>query len=142
MELAGMIKTRKFLIVSHGRLAGGLKSTLELIVGYVELVQVLEAYEEANKSIEKELAELFAEERTEWVVFTDLLGGSITNQVLREINGRDIHVVAGVNLPLVIEVVLSDPGVPIGQVLEEAIGRAKEQLVYVNPLLTQSQANA
>lgn len=140
-----MTKTRKFLIVTHGNLASGLKSSLELIIGAAEEVQevkVLEAYVEVNKSIEEELAKLFAEEDVEWVVFTDLLGGSITNQVVRESLGKDVHVVAGINLPLVIEVVLHDPELPIGQVLEEAIGKAREQLVYVNPLLTQSQKNA
>jgi fructoselysine/glucoselysine PTS system EIIA component len=69
-------------------------------------------------------------------VFTDLLGGSITNQVLRATadlpGGRHIHIVAGVNLPLVIEVVLGDTDMPVAQVLAEAVGRAKDQLVYVN----------
>jgi fructoselysine and glucoselysine-specific PTS system IIA component len=50
--------------------------------------------------------------------------------------------VAGFNLPLVIEVVLSDPGQPVEEILEEAIGRAREQLVYVNPLLTQPDNDA
>lgn len=132
-----MTKTRKFLIVSHGGLARGIKSSLELIVGTSEEVYVLEAYVEENKPIEEELTRLFAGEGVEWVVFSDLLGGSVTNQVLRAGNGKPVHVVAGFNLPLVIEVVLSDAGLPVEEILGEAIGRAREQLVYVNPLLTQ-----
>jgi fructoselysine and glucoselysine-specific PTS system IIA component len=137
-----MTKTRKFLIVSHGGLARGIKSSLELIAGAVDGVYVLEAYVEENKPIEEELSQLFAEEEVEWVVFSDLLGGSVTNQVVRAGNGKAVHIVAGFNLPLVIEVVLSDPGLPVEEILVEAIGRAREQLVYVNPLLTQPDNDA
>ena len=137
-----MTKTRKFLIVSHGGLARGIKSSLELIAGAVDGVYVLEAYVEVNKPIEEELSRLFAEEEVEWVVFSDLLGGSVTNQVVRAGKDKAVHIVAGFNLPLVIEVVLSDPGLPVEEILGEAIGRAREQLVYVNPLLTQPDNDA
>jgi fructoselysine and glucoselysine-specific PTS system IIA component len=140
--IANMTKTRKFLIVSHGAFAGGLRSALELITGAVGDVQVLQAYLDENKPVEEELAVLLrgVGAGEEWVVFTDLLGGSITNQVLRVAadlpEGRFVHVVAGVNLPLVIEVVLSDPEMPVAEVLAEAVGRARDQLVYVNGIIS------
>ena len=137
-----MTKTRKFLIVSHGGLARGIRSSLELIAGAMDGVYVLEAYVGENKPIEEELSGLFAEEEVEWVVFSDLLGGSVTNQVVRAGKGKAVHIIAGFNLPLVIEVVLSDPGSPVEEILMEAIGRAREQLVYVNPLLTQPDNDA
>jgi fructoselysine/glucoselysine PTS system EIIA component len=133
-----MTKTRKFLIVSHGAFAGGIRSALELITGAAGEVGVIQAYLDENKPVEEELLEYLkgAGETEEWVVFTDLLGGSITNQVLRATadlpGGRHIHIVAGVNLPLVIEVVLGDTDMPVAQVLAEAVGRARDQLVYVN----------
>ena len=136
-----MAKMRKFLIVSHGALAGGFRSALELIAGAAGEVFVLQAYLEENKPVEEELVRLLqgAGTEEEWVVFTDLLGGSITNQVLRvmaELPGRDaIHIVAGVNLPLVIEVVLGDPETPVNEILIEAVGRARDQLVYVNGII-------
>ncbi len=139
-----MTKMRKFLIVSHGALAGGFLSALELITGANGDVSVLQAYLEENKPVEEELARLLqgAGADEEWVVFTDLLGGSITNQVLRvmaEMPGRDaIHIVAGVNLPLVIEVVLGDPGTPVAEIIAEAIDRARDQLVYVNRFISTS----
>ena len=133
-----MTKTRKFLIVSHGALAGGFRSALELITGAAGDVIVLQAYLEENVPVEEDLSRLLqgAGETEEWVVFTDLLGGSITNQVLRvmaNLPGHDaIHIVAGVNLPLVIEVVLGDIETPVTELLTEAVDRAREQLVYVN----------
>jgi fructoselysine and glucoselysine-specific PTS system IIA component len=140
--IANMTKTRKFLIVSHGAFAGGIRSALELIAGAVSDLYVVQAYLDENKPVEVELADLLGgvTASEEWVVFTDLLGGSITNQVLRVAAelpaGRRIHVVAGVNLPLVIEVVLSDPEMPVEEVLAEAIVRARDQLVYVNGFIS------
>jgi fructoselysine and glucoselysine-specific PTS system IIA component len=143
-----MTKTRKFLIVSHGALAGGFRSALELITGAAGDVLVIDAYVDENKPVEEELFRTLqgAGAEEEWVVFTDLLGGSITNQVLRvmaELPGRDaIHIVAGVNLPLVIEVVLGDTDTPVTEVLAEAVGRARDQLVYVNGFISTSNENA
>jgi fructoselysine and glucoselysine-specific PTS system IIA component len=129
---------RKFLIVSHGEFAGGMRSALELITGAASGVVVLQAYVDENRSVEEEIAALLGD-GAEWVVFTDLLGGSITNQVLRtaaELGIMDsVHIVAGMNLPLVIEVVMADPEVPVKEVLAEAIGMARDQLVYVNELI-------
>jgi len=137
-----MTKKRKYLIVSHGGLARGIKSSLELIAGDMERVYVLEAYVEGNNPIEEELVQLFAEEGVEWVVFSDLLGGSVTNLVLRAGKGKPVFVVAGFNLPLVLEVMLAHVELPLEEVLTEAVSRAREQLVYVNPLLTQSDNDA
>jgi len=130
---------RKFLIVSHGEFAGGIKSALELITGPAPEVMVLQAYVDENKTVEEEVAAVLAGEDAEWVVFTDLLGGSVTNQVLRVAAeagmASSVHVVAGINLPLVIEVVMSDPAIPVAELLADAIVMAREQIVYVNDLI-------
>ena len=115
-----------------------MRSALELITGAQSEVVVLQAYVEENKPVEEQLAGLLGDGE-EWVVFTDLLGGSITNQVLRtaaELGVMDsVHIVAGMNLPLVIEVIMSDPEMPVKEVLAEAIGMARDQLIYVNQLI-------
>ncbi|WP_431216361.1 hypothetical protein ACQ86N_18060 [Puia sp. P3] len=40
------------------------------------------------------------------------------------------------------EVMLADAGAPVEEVLVQAVGMAREQLVYVNALLTQSDNDA
>ena len=130
-------KTRKFLIATHGALASGFQSSLELIAGAGDSVHIIQAYLDESKPVNEELANLFGPAGTdeEWVVFSDLLGGSITNQLVQAAAGKNVHIIAGFNLPLLLEVVLSDPGEPIAVVLEAAIERAREQLVYVNKLI-------
>jgi fructoselysine/glucoselysine PTS system EIIA component len=130
-------KTRKFLIATHGALASGFRSSLELIAGAGDSVHIVQAYLDESKPVNEELANLFGAAGTdeEWVVFSDLLGGSITNQLVQAAAGKNVHIIAGFNLPLLLEVVLSDPEEPIEGILEAAIDRAREQLVYVNKLI-------
>jgi fructoselysine and glucoselysine-specific PTS system IIA component len=130
-------RTRKFLIATHGTLANGLKSSLDVIAGPQDNVFFIQAYLDNIDSIQGELETLLQNKgpQEEWVIFTDLLGGSITNQVVRYASGEYVHIIAGVNLPLLLEMVLSDPAIPVEAVVEDILAKAREQMVYVNKLL-------
>ena len=136
-----MAKTRKFLIATHGAFAKGVSSSLELIIGSLENIYLIQAYIDENKSIEEEVIRLLADtgKDEEWVIFSDLLGGSITNQILQVAPRENVHIVAGFNLPVLLEVLLADTESPVEQVIEQAIVNAREQLVYVNKLITQKK---
>ncbi len=132
---------RKFLIATHGNLATGVKSTLDIIIGQTENVFLIEAYAKENKGIESDLAALLKTltKNDELIIFTDLLGGSITNQAIRFTQGRNVHIVSGFNLALLIEVLMADPSTPAEEVIESAIQNAKEQIVYVTKMMTSNQ---
>jgi fructoselysine/glucoselysine PTS system EIIA component len=134
---------RKFLIATHGTFAKGVQSSLDIIIGPMENVFLIQAYVEENKGIEEELALVMENigDEDELVVFTDLLGGSVTNQVLRFALAGNVHVVSGFNLPLLVEILLSDPEEPVTQVIANAIVGAKDQIVYVNKLLIPKEEN-
>ena len=88
---------RKFLIATHGSFAKGVKSSLDVIMGKIENIFFIEAYVNENKTIEDELnivlENINAED--ELIVFTDLMGGSITNQILRHALRENVHIVSG-----------------------------------------------
>jgi fructoselysine and glucoselysine-specific PTS system IIA component len=132
---------RKFLIATHGNLATGVKSTLDIIIGQTENVFLIEAYVKENKGIESDLAALLKKlgKNEELIIFTDLLGGSITNQAVRFTRGRNVHIVSGFNLALLIEVLMAETSTPAEEVIESAIQNAKEQIVYVTKLMTPNQ---
>lgn len=135
------VRTRKFLIATHGTFAHGIKSSLDIITGPMDNVFLIEAYVDGNKSIDAELAEVLKKVRDEdeLVIFSDLLGGSITNQILRHGLKSNVHVVSGFNLPLVIDVLLADTDTPVAEVIENAIKAAKNQMVYVNKMMEASK---
>jgi len=130
-------KTRKFLIATHGTFAQGIKSSLDIIAGPQENVFLIQAYLDDINSIEAELDNLLKNrgENEEWIVFSDLLGGSITNQLIRYTSGENVYIIAGFNLPLLLEVVLSDTDIPVEAIIEDILSRARDQMVYVNKLL-------
>lgn len=132
---------RKFLIATHGTFAGGVRSSLEMIIGRQEHVHLIQAYVEENKGLEDELGLVLGglADDDELVVFTDLLGGSVTNQVLRHALKENVHIVSGFNLPLLVEVLLADSGEPVTEVLASAIQAARDQIVYVNDVVTSRQ---
>jgi fructoselysine and glucoselysine-specific PTS system IIA component len=130
--------TRKFLIATHGTLAAGVKSSLDIIIGSMEHVFLIQAYVDENSSVGSEIKGILEKvnNRDELVVFTDILGGSITNQILQHSQKSNVHVISGFNLPLIIDIMLADTQAPINEVIGTAIDNAKEQMVYVNKLLT------
>jgi len=132
---------RKFLIAAHGSFSSGIKSSLDIIIGKMENVFVIDAYVDGNKSIEDELNTILGKVQAddELIVFSDLMGGSITNQILRYGLRENVHVISGMNLPLLIDIMLADADTPVKDVIENAISIAREQVVYVNPIINKEK---
>lgn len=135
---------RNFIIATHGNFAQGIKSSLDIIIGQVENVVLISAYVDGNKSIEEEISAALQtlHAQDELIIFTDLLGGSITNQVLRQTQGKNVHVISGFNLALLIEILLSDVETPAPALIEAAIITARGQMVYVNELIPSNKADS
>lgn len=134
---------RKYLIAAHGTFSSGLKSALDIIIGKMENVFIIDAYVNENKTIEEELGVVLENIQSddELIVFSDLMGGSITNQIVRFARTANVHVVSGSNLPVVIDIMLASTDAPVGDVIEEAISNAREQLVYVNKVMNNAKDN-
>ena len=130
-------KTRKFLIATHGRLASGVKSSLDLIIGVTENLFLIEAYTDENRPVEAEIKAIVDQltDSEELVIFSDILGGSVTNQLLQQALKPGIYIVSGFNLPLVMEIMLADTDTPVDEVIEQAIESAAKQMVFVNKLV-------
>lgn len=129
---------KKIIIASHQYLAQGLKSTLEYIVPNTVEVIDINAYIE-NISVENQILTSLEQcnEEEQIFVFTDLLGGSVNQEFIEKITKYNIELIAGANLPIIMTIVLS-----LGEQdltkdeIREAIEEARNQLVYVNDLLS------
>jgi len=123
----------KFLIASHANFATGAKSTIELFAGESKNVTYIAAYNEENVSLENQLDDFFAEitEDDHVLVFTDLFGGSVNQQItLRAAKFKNVFIIAGFNLPVVLEALLSAEPITekfVDQLLQS--GRASLQKV-------------
>ena len=110
-----------------------------MIIGETDNVFLIQAYLDDHISVEDELTAVLTHITAddELVIFTDLLGGSVNNIMIREALKPNVHIVSGFNLPLLIEVIMGDASTPVTEVIETAIIDGKEQMVYVNKLITQ-----
>jgi fructoselysine/glucoselysine PTS system EIIA component len=132
---------RKFLIATHGTFASGIKSSLDIIIGSLDNVFLIQAYTGENKSIQDEVDAVLQQinKDDELIVFTDLMGGSITNQILQFALKDNVYIISGVNLPLLLDVMLADSNTPVEEVIEAGISNAKDQIVFVNKLITSNK---
>ena len=132
---------RKFLIASHGTFASGIKSSLEIIAGTFEQVYTIDAYGSNEITIEEEMDTVLNQlgEEDELIIFTDLAGGSVTNRILVKSHQTNIYLVAGLNLPLLLEVVLAEPDIPVPEVIETAIVHAREQIMDIKQWIAENQ---
>jgi PTS system mannose-specific IIA component len=93
------------LIVSHGRLADALISSVQSLVGNLEKIKGIPIWskdreDEVKDRIQKEMAEV--DDGDGVVILTDILGGTPTNLSLSFLEDEKIEVVTGVNIPMLL----------------------------------------
>jgi PTS system mannose-specific IIA component len=97
--------SKELILISHGKMADGIKESCELIMGPQEHVHSIcllpeEGPEDFKKKFDDEVAKF---DLKDVIVFCDLMGGTPCNVVSRLImGGEKVHLIAGMNLPIVI----------------------------------------
>ncbi len=66
------------------------------------------------------------------VVLTDLYGGSVNQACMKYMDRPGVHLLTGVNLALLLQVITMEEG----EELREAVKEAREQVSYVNETMT------
>ena len=95
------------ILMSHGHLASGMKSTVELITGENKRLLSYDAYVDGNSDIHSFFDNFIKEHpEDEIIAVTDVLGGSVNNDALTYNHLPQIHVVTGMNVPMVLNLVL------------------------------------
>ena len=125
---------RKIIVASHHRLASGVKDTINYIVPNTFDIIAISAYID-NVPIEAEAQKAIGEvnDEDEVLIFTDLLGGSVNQAFVPYLSNENIHVIAGVNIPVMLTLLLSLNDEKITkQQIELAISEGQNQIVYVN----------
>lgn len=124
---------RSIVLASHGRLAAGMKDSLEMIAGPQHDVEVLCAYTEEQPDAKSWLEErvLRMEAGDELVIVTDLLGGSVCNEASEFRNRPGVRVLAGMSLGLVLSIVLGDG--PVDEVVGDALDSIPSQVALMSP---------
>lgn len=139
LEMEGdVICLRHYLLATHGNLSKEFINTIELISGASQNISFFEMTKsKSGETAKKELREIIISNiNNEVIVLTDIFGGSVTNictELLIELKGFDI--IAGLNLPMILTMILSDQNLEKEKIIQEGIKAGKEGIMYINELL-------
>lgn len=124
-------------VISHGDLSRGLIDAMKIIMGDDVSIEPIAAFKEelsSHKKIKEKIEQLVRNLDEETVIFLDLLGGSITNDFVKFLNeSTQLHLVTGVNLPMLLEYYLRiQNGENCKQAIIQSIHAGKENICYLS----------
>ena len=127
---------RKILLATHGNFAAGILNAAELILGKIENVQVLCAYLDPAENFSEKAKTVVSSiaEGDEMIVVTDIFGGSVNNEFIKYLDHQGMYLISGLNLPLLIELVLSQEN-DTEKMISEIISQMSKQICYCNRLV-------
>lgn len=122
---------RQYVIATHGFMAGGIKSTLEIIIGPQKNLTCINAYTKECPDPMPEFNKIINEHPDdEIIIMTDLMGGSVNNNAMVLTENKRVHLVTGINLAVVIGILMSDEKDSVESVIEKAVDSGKEMIIH------------
>lgn len=124
---------RHFILASHGRFSMGIYESVTIILGEQPNVHIVAGYIQGETDVKEKIAEIMKSipEEDEIIACSDLLGGSVNNELMKYVSRKQFHLVTGMNLPLLMNLFLfkeEDADTLIQRVLPEV----SESIVYCN----------
>ncbi|KAA0690318.1 PTS sugar transporter subunit IIA [Enterococcus faecium] len=124
--------SRQLVLISHGKFCEELKKSTEMIMGPQKDIYTLPLLPEDGTETYKQKFLTVTDSLNDFVVLCDLLGGTPANIISKLImEGQQITLYAGMNLPMVIEFINSQM---IGSE-PEFVRAGCESIVSVNELI-------
>ena len=99
----------KIFLSSHGHMASGIKSSLDILIGNTDKITVFDAYVD-EKNVQDVLDDFYKTvgEDDEVLLLSDLYGGSVNQVMFTYLNRPNTRLVSGVNLALVLELAIKE----------------------------------
>lgn len=123
---------RKIVMISHGKLAEGLKDTLNLFIGENHDFISISAYsEDVVPDVELEKVLDGVSESDQLIILTDILGGSVNQMVLPYLTRKNTYILTGLNLPMAIGISVLPMEADIDD-FRRIIEETKESIILMN----------
>lgn len=99
---------KQILIATHGKMASGIRYTLELVAGRMDNVTTMDAYVTPDDDVEKQFREYFELHKQDRIyAFTDLQGGSVNQKLVPYADLPNVTLITGMNFPILLQVALA-----------------------------------
>jgi mannose/fructose-specific phosphotransferase system component IIA len=116
------------LIVMHGDLAEALLRAAALLYGPVEGVEVMSNQNLSRTGLEEEIAVRVAAWPEGGLVLTDLWGGSCHTCGASAARGREVIVVSGLNLPILLDYLHNRDTIPAAELAERLLRKGQDSI--------------
>ena len=84
-----------------------------------------------NNEIYKNIEHTMKQEKdTVYLILTDLLGGSVNNQLLELCTNKNVYVIAGANLGMLLELYLADDNKEIRTIIKDSVEASKQNIRF------------
>jgi PTS system mannose-specific IIA component len=126
------------LIISHGRLAEALISSVEFLVGNLQKIKGVSIWpKDKDKEVKDRIKEKMAEvdDGEGVVILTDILGGTPTNLSLSCFENEKVEVVTGVNLPMLLTLLSYRKGKSLEEISRLAKKSGRRSIILAKKLL-------
>ncbi|AFK60504.1 MAG: PTS fructose transporter subunit IIA [Clostridioides difficile] len=132
------MKMATIILASHGEFAQGLKQTATMIIGDSVPIHALSAFRDEDESILVQIKKLLATiDIEETYILTDILGGSVNNDMLTIIKEYEgLQLITGMNLPLVISIATYNGKIGESE-LEKLIKESQQSVIDCRKLLVE-----
>jgi len=123
------------IIVTHGRLAQELVETARRIFGDFDSCAAVTNEGKSPNALYEEVRQLVDARKGEpCVVFVDFTGGSCCHVCLRlQVERKDVAVISGVNLPMLLAFLNKRDSVPFEHLADEILERGRNSIRLVDP---------
>lgn len=123
---------RKIIIASHHQMAYGLYQTVQFLTKAPQVYEISAYVDDID--IQKQIEEVWTHigPDDEVFIFTDIIGGSVTQKFFSYKSDK-VHLICGMNLPLVIAAVLSSNNAPMSpEEIRRMVKEAQDSIIYIN----------
>ncbi|MEI2385431.1 PTS sugar transporter subunit IIA [Breoghania sp. JC706] len=127
------------VLVTHGRLAEEFKSALEHVVGPQERIATISIG--PDDDMEQRRQDILAavervNEGSGVVLLTDMFGGTPSNLAISVMEGKNVEVVAGVNLPMLIKLASVRADTSLADAVEQARKAGRKYISVASQVLS------
>lgn len=123
---------RKFLIATHGNFANGIAQSLTMFLGEKQPFSTICAYVD-DTSLEDQIVSFMntVEQDDQLIILTDIMGGSVNQQMIRYLQRPNTFLITGFNFPLLLALSLLPDDVTIDE-LRHLIEEARNSIYLMN----------
>lgn len=125
---------KKIILVSHGKLSKGMAHSVQMISGENEALSYYgmmpgEHYSTIVESIKQQAKE---NPDTQYIVIADLLGGSVCNGCTELVAMKNVKLISGMNMALILDLVFAEAPIT-DEMIEESLENGKAGIQQVKP---------